>query len=74
MFENKLDVLVGEGHQVGANQSHDGVQNCRLDKVHVPNPPKEPWRDNSHLLISEHAVCWFTDVLLNMMFKTESSS
>lgn len=58
VFENKLDVLVGKGHQVSADQSHHSVQNCRLDKVHVPNPPEEPWRDNSHSLISEHAVCW----------------
>lgn len=42
MFENKLDILVGKSHEVGADQSHDTVQNCRLDKIHVPNPPKEP--------------------------------
>lgn len=42
VFENKLDVLVGEGHQVGADQSHDTIQDCGLDQVHVPNPPEEP--------------------------------
>lgn len=42
VLENELDVLVGEGHQVGADQSHDAVQDCRLDQVHVPNPPEEP--------------------------------
>lgn len=42
VFEHKLDVLVGEGYQVGANQSHHSIQNCRLDKVHVPDPPKQP--------------------------------
>lgn len=42
VLENKLDILVGEGHKVGANQSHHSVKNCRLDEVHVPNPPKQP--------------------------------
>lgn len=42
VFENELDVLVGEGHQIGADQSHDTVQDCRLDQVHVPNPPEQP--------------------------------
>lgn len=42
VFENELDVLVGEGHQVGADQGHHSVQNRRLDQVHVPDPPEEP--------------------------------
>lgn len=51
VFENKLDVLVGEGHQVGADQGHHGVQDRRLDKVHVPDPPKQPWKDESQSLL-----------------------
>lgn len=43
VLEDKLDVLVGKGHQVGADQGHDPVQDCRLDQVHVPNPPEKPW-------------------------------
>lgn len=45
VFENELDVLVGEGHQVGADQGHHSVQNRRLDQVHVPDPPEEPWAE-----------------------------
>lgn len=42
VFQHKLDVLVGEGHQVSADQSHDSVQDGRLHQVHVPDPPEQP--------------------------------
>lgn len=45
VFENKLDVLVGEGHQVCADQSHHSVQHRGLDQVHVPDPPEQPCND-----------------------------
>lgn len=52
VLEDKLDVLVGKSHQVGADQSHDSVQNCRLDQVHVPNPPEQPWTEEaSHTVV-----------------------
>lgn len=53
VFQNKLHVLVGKGHQVGADQSHDGVQDRGLDQVHVPNPPEQPC-DNTVESFKQH--------------------
>lgn len=45
VLEDEFNVLVSEGHQVRADQGHDGVQNRGLHQVHVPDPPEEPWRN-----------------------------
>lgn len=48
MLEHELDVLVGEGHEVGADEGHDAVQHGRLHQVHVPDPPVQPWGSEQH--------------------------
>lgn len=48
VLEDKLDILVGEGHQVGADQRHHSVQNCRLDEIHVPDPPEQPYKHKTN--------------------------
>lgn len=43
VFEDKLDVFVSEGHEVGADQRHDSIEDRWLDQVHVPDSPEQPW-------------------------------
>jgi hypothetical protein len=42
VLEDKLDVLVGEGDEVGAGQGSDDVVDVEVERLHRVNPPEEP--------------------------------
>lgn len=42
MFEDKLDVFIRKSHEIGTDEGHDAVQDCRLNKIHMPYSPIKP--------------------------------
>lgn len=39
VFKNKLDILVGKSNQIGTDEGHDAVKDCRLNEIHMPYAP-----------------------------------